>query len=437
MKQDNKKSKSNGNNDNKIAGKIVGNAKGKTKTAIKGSSKKTNVSKAEAQKESQKKRFSIAQKFANEILKEFKQSLKVVAVYGSTAKGKHKKTSDIDVFVVIDDTKIESDVPMEVKDRIQRDLYKIAGEIDKNITIQYFVFLTEFWESLRSVQPILMHVLNSGIPVYDVGVFMPAKRMLQRGLIPATKESVAKRLYTAPQLLDMARTRVTSAAHSIEQAMASAGQAPLMQIGKVAVGKEDIGRTLNELFVKKGVLEKKYADDATAIHKFAKEVEMIEDDEKKCVGIGKRMDEYLDKTKKFIERMKKLTNQLDEDSKTKIIMKTYKTFLKANIGALELIGVEPPEELKDLSGVMGKKFPDLKDDQKDLFERIAKAVIVSKKGKADIIPEGEIYGIREETKRFIYNLGNKLKELKKDGKIKLPDDFDETDGKSGEEKNYG
>ncbi|MCK5321708.1 MAG: hypothetical protein KAJ47_00410, partial [Candidatus Aenigmarchaeota archaeon] len=185
-------------------------------------------------------------------------------------------------------------------------------------------------------------------------------------------------------------------------------------------------------FVKKGLLEKKYADMAHKIHKFAKEVEKIENDEEKCKGIGARMDEHIEMTKDFIERMKKLTTELDSDSKTDIIMKTYKTFLKANIGALELIGVNPPEELKDLSNVMGTNFPELKDDQKELFERIAKAVVVSKNGKSDIIPEGEVYGIREETRRFIYNLGNKLKELKKDGKIELPEDFD--DDESGSDK---
>ena len=394
--------------------------------------KKARKNIKEIRSETQKERFKLAQKFAQEVLKEFKKSLKVVAVYGSTAKGKHKKSSDLDVFVVIDDTKIDKDVPAEVKDKIQRDLYKIAADVDSNITIQYFLFLTEFWESLRSVQPILMHVLNAGIPVYDVGIFMPAKRMLQRGLIPATKEAVSKRLYTAPQLLEMARGRITSAAHSLEKAMASAGQAPLMQIGTVAVGKEEIAKHLRENFVKKGLLEKKYADMAHKIHKFAKEVEKIENDEEKCKGIGARMDEHIEMTKDFIERMKKLTTELDSDSKTDIIMKTYKTFLKANIGALELIGVNPPEELKDLSNVMGTNFPELKDDQKELFERIAKAVVVSKNGKSDIIPEGEVYGIREETRRFIYNLGNKLKELKKDGKIELPEDFD--DDESGSDK---
>ncbi|MCK5451897.1 MAG: hypothetical protein KAI51_00520, partial [Candidatus Aenigmarchaeota archaeon] len=67
-------------------------------------------------------------------------------------------------------------------------------------------------------------------------------------------------------------------------------------------------------------------------------------------------------------------------------------------------------------------FPEVKDQQEDLFERLAKALIVAKKGKADMIPEREVYGLKEETKRFIYSLGSRLKELKEKGELKISDD---------------
>ena len=60
--------------------------------------------------------------------------------------------------------------------------------------------------------------------------------------------------------------------------------------------------------------------------------------------------------------------------------------------------------------------------QEDLFERLAKALIIAKKGKAEMIPEREIYGLKEETKRFIYTLGNKLKELKAKGELKISEE---------------
>ncbi|MEA3229694.1 MAG: nucleotidyltransferase domain-containing protein, partial [archaeon] len=323
--------------------------------------------------ESQKKRLETAQIFAKEVQAEFKKSLKVVTVYGSTAKGRHKETSDIDTFVVIDDTKLEQDIPLEVKERIGADLRRIAAKIDKNITIQAFMFLTEFWESIRTVEPLIMEILRFGIPVYDIGIFMPAKRMLQRGMLPTTNEAVAKRMHIAPQHLKMAEYRVKSSAHFMEQAMAAAGQAPLMFIGKVPPGKEDVPKELKFHFVEKKLLDEKYVDMAEKIHKFEKTLEYS--DEKVIKNIGKRVDEHIKMTEEFIKEMQELLKRLSEQRVDNVLMNTYKAFLKANVGALELKGIKPPEHLKDLPKVMAKQFPDMQQEQEDLFERLAKAPI--------------------------------------------------------------
>ncbi|MCK4927242.1 MAG: nucleotidyltransferase domain-containing protein, partial [Candidatus Aenigmarchaeota archaeon] len=209
-----------------------------SKTLKSRKSKESGKEKKLSKEESQKIRLETAQTFAKEVSREFKKSLKAVVVYGSTAKGKHRETSDIDTFVIIDDTKLEQDIPAEVKERIGADLRRIGTKIDKNITIQAFMFLTEFWESIRSVEPLIMEILRFGIPIYDVGIFMPAKRMLQRGMLPTTNEAVGKRIHIAPQHLKMAEYRMKSGAHFMEQAMAAAGQAPLMLIGKIPPGKE-------------------------------------------------------------------------------------------------------------------------------------------------------------------------------------------------------
>ncbi len=369
-------------------------------------------------RESQLKRFKIVEEYARELLQEFRKSLKAVVVYGSTAKKKHKKTSDIDTFVILDDTKIEEDIPYEVKDKIQRDLQRIAARIDKNITIQAFMFLTEFWEAVRNVNPVVIEILRSGIPVYDVGVFLPAKRMLQRGKIPMTHEAVEQRLYVAPQHLEMANYRLRSVAHYLEQAMASAGQAPLMFIGRMPPGKENVPKELEEHFVSRGLLEPEYAKMAQEIHDFAKEVEHYKDD-KPIEGLGARVDEYIEKTHKFIERMKRLVEEMGGTRKSTMLVEMYKTFLKADVMALELIGVEPPEKLKDLPVVMGEKFPDLKEKHDDLFERLTNVIVMAKSGKAEMIPEQEIYKLRQEAKEFILELGRKLGEMKEQGLLKI------------------
>ncbi len=372
-------------------------------------------------KESQKKRFIIVQTYTKALLKEFKKSLKAVVVYGSTAKGKHREDSDIDTFVIIDDTKLKTEVPLEVKDKIWGELRVLAEKIDDHITIQAFMFLTEFWESIRNVEPLVMEVVRSGMPVFDTGVFMPAKRMLQRGKLPATKEAVDRRLRTAPQAAKYAKMRVKSAAHHMEQAMANAGQAPLMFIGRVAPAKEDVGKELREHFVKQGLLDEKYADNADKIHQFAKKME--HEGMKSPKDLGAQVDKHLKMLDEFVEKMEELVFSLGHEKKSSILLKTYKTFLKANVGALELKGIKPPEKLEDLPKIVYKNFPQLDKDSMSLFDELARAVVVAKKGKSDVIPEAEVYMLRERTKKFIMNLGMELKSLKDKGKLKLPKDL--------------
>lgn len=375
------------------------------------------------QKKSQEERFKIAQKFAKELIKKFKKNVKSVIVYGSVAKGKHTKKSDIDIFVIIDDTKIERDIPTEVKDRIWNELISIAKETDKRITIQAFMFLTEFWESVRGVEPVLMDVLRSGLPVYDVGVFMPAKRMLNRGKIPTTRESVEKKMYAAPQFVEYAQARIKSVAHYLEQAMAAAGQAPLMYIGKVPPAKEDVPRQLNDYFVKEKLLEEKYVKDAEKLHDFAKEVEYM--NKKDLNNLGIRVDEYIKMANRFVKRMNKLVRELEQRKKSSVLMRTYKTFLKANVGALKLKGIQPPEKLKDLPTTMYEHFPELKDQHSGLFDRLNKSLALLKKGQVEKIPERDIYEIREQTKMFVITLGKKLKDLKDKGEIVIPEKKEE------------
>ena len=156
-------------------------------------------------------------KFSKNLITRFKRSVKAVVVYGSTAKGTAKETSDLDIFVIMDDTKIEEEVPREVKDRIWNDILQVAREVDTNITVQSFMFLTEFWENLRIAEPVLIAVLRYGIPVFDVGVFEPAQRMLFRGKIPTTYEAVTKKMKAAPEFLDFGRSRLQSVGHYLEQ----------------------------------------------------------------------------------------------------------------------------------------------------------------------------------------------------------------------------
>ena len=370
----------------------------------------------EERKKEQERRFKIGQEFSQKLLAKFKKTVKAVVIYGSTATGKQNKKSDIDVFVIMDDTKVEQEIPPEIKERIWNEMLRIAKETNELITLQAFMFITEFWENLRVAEPVLIAILRNGVPVFDVGVFMPAKRMLLRGKIPTTYEAVEKKITAAPQFVEFAQGRIKSAGHYLEQAMATAGNAALMFMGKMPVNKEDVPQTLQRTFVDQQLLETRYVKEAEEIRVFAKSLEHRKGDDLKTIGA--ETDKHLKMTDDFVKRMQKLIKELEQRKKSSVIMKTYKTFLKANVGALKYIGVTPPESLKDLPKAIYENFPELKDMHADLFETMTKQITLIKNGKSENVPERDIYSIQEQTKVFVVQLGKKLKEMKDKGLIK-------------------
>ncbi|MDY6768818.1 MAG: nucleotidyltransferase domain-containing protein, partial [Candidatus Nanohaloarchaea archaeon] len=165
---------------------------------------------AEAQEKSAERRREKVEDFADQLTEKLGEKVKCVAVYGSVSRGEHTHESDIDTFVVLDDTKLEQDVPKEAKDKIRKKVTDLAKEVDEKITIQYLAFLTEFWDAVRKGEPLIISVLRNGDPVYDVGIFAPAKRMLERGKIQSSREAVQKRLKLAASGYKKAEKEVRS-----------------------------------------------------------------------------------------------------------------------------------------------------------------------------------------------------------------------------------
>ena len=361
----------------------------------------------EARQKSQERRFEKVEEFADLLKEKLGDKVMCVAVYGSVPEGRHTHESDIDTFVVLDDTKLDKDVPDEAKDKIRKKVTKLAKETDDRITIQYFSFLTDFWDSIRKGEPLIIGVLRKGEPVYDVGVFMPAKRMLERGKISSSEEAVKKRLKMAAAGYKKSDKKMRqSIPHNLEQAIANAGQAPIMYINKTPPNKEDVGKALRELFVEQDLLEEEYADIAEQIHEFGNKGEKHPED-----VTAEEVEEHLELTDKFIRRMHKLVSELGGQRKVKDVVDDYKTFLKANVAALKSEGIEPPEDKEDLPDVVDEEL-DFGEDHRELFERWDEVINKVKDKEMDDLDDAELMELKEETKEFASEVGEDIKQKK-------------------------
>ncbi len=361
---------------------------------------------AEAQEKSAERRREKVEEFADELVDKLGDKVKCVAVYGSVSRGEHTHESDIDTFVVLDDTKLEQDVPKEAKDKIRTKVTELAKEVDGKITIQYLAFLTEFWDAVRNGEPLMISVLRNGEVVYDVGIFAPAQRMLQRGKIQSSREAVQKRLKLAASGYKKAEKEVRSSIpFKLEQAMANAGQAPVMLAGEMPPEKQDVGDALDELFVAEDMLEEKYADYAREIAEFA-DLGEKHPEEVDPADLG----EMLEKTDDFIRRMHELVGEMGGQGQVQQVVHDYKNFLKANVAALNSRDVQPTEDKEDLPDVVAEHL-DLSEEQMALFDRWEHVVQKIKDKELEDLDQEDLQELRATSREFVSAIGEDLREM--------------------------
>ena len=364
---------------------------------------------------SKERRMDAAEEFSDKLVEKLGDKVKVVAVWGSVAKGEHGHDSDIDTLVVLDDTKLERDVPDDAKQKIRKKVTQLAKDTDERITIQYFPFLTDFWDSLRKGEPLAIEAVRNGEPIYDTGIFMPAKRLLQRGRISGTQESVRKRLKTGAAGYKKAEKQLKSSTpHKLEQAMASAGQAPIMLAGKQPPAKENVPDVLEDMFVD-DMLEQEYVEMARAIYEFGDKGEKNAEE-----VTGAEVDEHLEKTDKFIRRMHELVSQMGARKKVQNIVEDYKKFLKANVAALKAQDIQPPEDKDDLPDAVAENL-EVDEEHIEMFDKWDEVISKIKEKDLDDVDEKELYELKSDSRDFISQVGKDLREMKDEASDIAPD----------------
>ncbi len=373
----------------------------------------------EMREKSQERRMESAEEFADKLKDKLGDKVKVVAVWGSVAKGEHGHDSDIDTLVILDDTKLQKDVPDDAKKKIRKKVTNLAKDTDDRITIQYFPFLTEFWDSLRKGEPLAIEAVRNGEAVYDTGIFMPAKRLLERGKITGTQESVKKRLKMGAAGYKKAEKNFRSSIpHKLEQAMANAGQAPIMLAGKKPPAKENVPDTLEEMFVEKDMLEEEFVEKAQKIYDFG---DLGEKNPEEVTG--QAVEDHMEMTDDFVRRMHKLVSQLGSRKKVQGIVDDYKKFLKANVAALKSQGVEPPEDKEDLPDVVAENL-DVGEEHVEMFDRWEDVIEKVKNKEMDDLDEKEVYELKNETKDFVSNVGKDIQRQKQEEAEDMTPDMD-------------
>ncbi|HOI18605.1 MAG TPA: nucleotidyltransferase domain-containing protein [Candidatus Woesearchaeota archaeon] len=268
----------------------------------------------------------IAEVHKTMVLSKFEKYIVSYVLAGSTTQGRATEKSDVDVFVVIDDTDVKRMTRAELKDKLRAIIIGMgvdAGEITgiKNkINIQVYI-LTEFWDSLREANPVIFTLLRDGIPFYDRGTFTPWKQLLKMGKIKPSQEAIDMFLTTGDQILKRVERRLTDIGmEDMYYAILTPSQAALMLYGVPPTTPRETVDLLRQVFVEnEKLLENEYVDILSDVIKARKDVEHGT----KSRITGKEIDEFLTKSQKYLERVNKLFEQIQTKKEGELINGLY------------------------------------------------------------------------------------------------------------------
>ena len=272
---------------------------------------------------------------------------------GSQVKGRSVESSDVDVYVVIDDTDVKQHTFEELKIKLM-DLIiskameaKILVNSNKELHPQVYT-LTEFWLAMSESNPIIITFLRDGIPLYDRGMFIAWKQLLLKGIIKPSQEAANKYIIAAENALKEARNKLKNMINNLiiedlAVAMITSAQAVIMDYGLLPGDPKETPEMLKKLFVDRGILNMEYVNILSEVWKMRKDFEYGKVSEYKYEDLMR----VFEKAEKFISEMKNIKQIIDKENEKKIIDNYILIYEELKVKFQDLFNVEYNNYVKE------------------------------------------------------------------------------------------
>jgi len=289
----------------------------------------------------------IAEVHKSMVIKKFEKYILSYVLAGSITQGKATPSSDIDVWLVIDDTDVKKMTRVELKDKLRNIILGMGAEageitgIKNKINIQVYI-LTDFWESLKEANPIIFTLLRDGVPFYDRGIFMPWKQLLRMGRIKPSREAIDLFMSTGDQSIKRVKHRLKEMGmEDCFYAILTPSQAAIMLYGLPPPTPRETPEVLEQIFVKKEkMLEPEYVKilkDNVALRKD------IEHGTRKELS-GAELDKFIDNAEKFLKRIGELFKEIEQKHNEKSVVFMHDEIMTLIRDVLSLEGVVKVKE---------------------------------------------------------------------------------------------
>ncbi len=348
----------------------------------------------------------IAEVHKNMVLEKFEKYIVCYVLAGSLVQGRATPKSDIDVFIVIDDTDVKRMSRAELKDKLRAIIVGMgmdAGEmtgIKNKLNIQVYI-LTDFWDNIKEANPIIFTFLRDGVPFYDRGIFMPWKQLLQMGRIKPSPEAIDMYKSTGDKMIKRAQSKLKEIAmDDLFYAALTPSQAALMMYGEAPPTPKETPALLKDIFVEKeDLLEEKYIN---TMKKLIKTRKRLEHGDVQDIS-GEEIDDLMEKAENYLERIKSLYDEIEDLKERESIIETYEKVITVARDVLNLEGVEKVSDDNIIekfekevvnAGIIPEKFLRMMKDIKEARNKYEKGELTT----------SDINKVKKQSKEVIKNL---------------------------------
>lgn len=259
------------------------------------------------------------------VLKKFEKYIVAYVLGGSLVQGTATTKSDVDVFIVIDDTDVKKMTRAELRDKLRAiiiDLGVQAGEVtgvQNKINIQVYI-LTDFWDNIKEANPVIFTFLRDGIPFYDRGIFMPWKQLLEMGKVKPSQEAIDQFMTYGDQYLKRVKVKLKEiGVDDFFWATVTPSQAAIMLDGHPPPTPKELTSVMQELFVDEDLLEQEHVDNLEHILTVRKAIEHGD----KTEISGEEIDDLYARAEQYVERLNDLFESIQERKDRENVLHTY------------------------------------------------------------------------------------------------------------------
>ena len=261
------------------------------------------------------------------VIQKFEKYVVSYVIGGSLVRGEATKDSDVDVFVIINDTDVKRMPRRELLERLRGIIYQYVAEASQIAGVQnklepQIYLLTDFWDAVKDAHPVMFTFIRDGVPLYDRGTFMPWKALLRMGKLKPSPEAIDMFMSMGDGVIPRSkRTLLTEIFTNIFWGVTTPAQAILMLNGcPPPNAKKELVRDFKKEFLDTKMIEKKYVDFLEGVINTWRDYEH----EKIKEISGTEIDKLLKNTEDYLERLKKLREEIEKKSQEKTIEEVYR-----------------------------------------------------------------------------------------------------------------